>query len=285
MGNLTGDVRLEIDTDLRIVPAAYVRGADGALSAMHDTVQTRAAPRGGYEYLVPIFYPSTEMTLVSRLRLINPGEAVASATIEGRDDHGTAATGGAVQLRLEAAAATALTAQQLRAGNASFIGLTGRLGAGVGKWRLTVSSDEPIQVVNVVSSTSGFVNNLSTTGIAGLAPRDHEAFNGRFADSGIEYRSFSVDFRDGPQGFVADFADLPATDTAIYELMSGFGPLPSPLGPDEALFISGHNRSDDLFMFFRGQVGGLVPGARYNATVSVEIATDTPFGCVRTQEE
>ncbi len=84
VGNLTGDVRLEIDTDLRIAPAAYVRGADGALSAMHDTVRTRAASGGGYEYLVPIFYPSTEMTRVSRLGLINPGEAVASVTIEGR---------------------------------------------------------------------------------------------------------------------------------------------------------------------------------------------------------
>ena len=61
--------------------------------------------------------------------------------------------------------------------------------------------------------------------------------------------------------------------------MSGFEQLPSPLAPEPALFISGANRSDDLFMFFRGQVGGLVPGVRYSATVSVEIATDTPSGC------
>ena len=37
--------------------------------------------------------------------------------------------------------------------------------------------------------------------------------------------------------------------------------------------------SDDLFMFFKGQIDGLVPGARYAAAVSVEIATDTPAGC------
>ena len=61
--------------------------------------------------------------------------------------------------------------------------------------------------------------------------------------------------------------------------MSGFEQLPPPLAPEPALFISGANRSDDLFMFFRGQVGGLVPGVRYSATVSVEIATETPSGC------
>ena len=33
-------------------------------------------------------------------------------------------------------------------------------------------------------------------------------------------------------------------------------------------------------MFFKGSIGGLSPGARYGVTVSVEIATDTPGGCV-----
>ena len=37
--------------------------------------------------------------------------------------------------------------------------------------------------------------------------------------------------------------------------------------------------SDDLFMLFKGQIDGLVPGARYAAVVSVEITTDTPAGC------
>lgn len=241
-------------------------------------------------YTLPLFMvPTTDVAATGVVRILNATGGSGTVNIYAVDDAGT--RWGPATFTLHASAAAEFTAADLVSGNVmkgltGGVGnLTGRLGAGVGKWRLTVSSDEPIQVVNVVSSTSGFVNNLSTTAIAGLAPRDHEAFNGRFADSGIEYRSFSVDFRDGPQGFVADFADLPATDTAIYELISGFGPLPSPLGPDEALFISGHNRSDGLFMFFRGQVGGLVPGARYNATVSVEIATDTPFGCVRTQEE
>ena len=33
-------------------------------------------------------------------------------------------------------------------------------------------------------------------------------------------------------------------------------------------------------MFFKGPVDGLLPGASYDVTVSVEIATDVPAGCV-----
>ena len=191
IGTLSGDVRLEIDTDLQIIPTAYVRAADGTLSTMHDSVRASAASGGGYEYLVPIFNPSTEMTQESRLRLINPGDAQATVTVEAADDEGTAASGGRVELTLAGGAARTLTAQQLEAGDT---GLTGRLGAGVGNWRLNVSSDEPIQVLNVVSSTSGYVNNLSTTAVAGSAPANHEAFNERIPSAGIELRTDTGDF-------------------------------------------------------------------------------------------
>ena len=194
LGTLSGDVRLEIETELQIVPSAYVRAADGTLSAMHDTVRagTAAGGGGGYRYLVPIFNAASEVTQVSRLRLINPGDQPAAIMIEGRDDTGAAATGGTVELTLPAGRARTLSAQQLEAGDTGAVsqtdatgqtgqaGLTGRLGAGVGRWRLSVSSDRWIQVVNVVSATSGYMNNLSTTAVPGAAPADHEAFNERF---------------------------------------------------------------------------------------------------------
>ena len=91
--------------------------------------------------------------------------------------------------------------------------------------------------------------------------------------------TFTFDFRRGPQGFVAGFADYPPGNADFYELTSDYRPLPSPLATDSALFISGVNRSADLFMFFKGPVDGLLPGARYDVTVSVEIATDVPAGC------
>ena len=111
---------------------------------------------------------------------------------------------------------------------------------------------------------------------------------GYYLDEGVppvpgvpaEDLAFTVDFHRGPQGFIAGFADYPPADAEIYELTSDYRRLPPPLESRSALFISGVNRSDDLFMFFKGPVSGLLPGARYQVTVGVEIATDTPAGCV-----
>ena len=189
IGTSVGDARLEIETDLSIVPLAFVRAADGTLSAMHDTVRGAAADgAAGYTYEVPIFNPSSDVTQVSRLRLINPGDAAAAVTIGGRDDSGAAATGGDVTLALSAGGAQTLTAQQLEAGDTA---ITGRLGAGTGKWRLNVSADGPLRVVNIVTATAGYWNNLSTTAVPGAAPADHAAFNERFVGVAIESRTDS----------------------------------------------------------------------------------------------
>ena len=95
-----------------------------------------------------------------------------------------------------------------------------------------------------------------------------------------EALTFTFDFHRGPQGFIAGFADYPPADEASYELTSGYRELPPPLESQSALFISGVNRSDDLFMFFKGAIGGLSPAARHDVTVSVKIATSTPAGCL-----
>ena len=252
IGSVSGDVRLEIDTDLQIVPAAYVRAADGALSTMHDTVRGRAASGGGYEYLVPIFNPSTETTQVSRLRLINPGDAAAAIAIGAIDDSGAVAPGGDVTLTLAAGGARTLTAQQLEAGDES---VTGRLGAGAGKWRLSVASDEPIQVLNVVSSTSGRMNNLSTTAVAGSAPADHEAFNERFPDAGIEYRTDSGDFT-----FTAGTGDrfTEAGESGGMAVSSAGGYAYEPIGPDAGRLTLSYDDGDacEANLYFATRTGG-----------------------------
>jgi len=185
IGTTVGDARLQIEADLAIVPLAFVRAADGTLSAMHDTVRGGSlSESGGYTYVVPVFNPASEVTQVSRLRLINPGDAAASITIGARDDSGAVATGGDATLTLAAGGAQTLTAQQLEAGDSS---VTGRLGAGTGKWRLTVTSDRPLQVVNIVAASAGYWNNLSTTAIRGAAPTDHDAFTERFDGQNIVY--------------------------------------------------------------------------------------------------
>ena len=187
-----GHFRLLLDADIPIEPSAYVRAPDGTISAMHDTVRAVAADgSGGFTYDVSVFNPSTEVTHVSRLRLINPGDTAAAATIAGRDDSGAQATGGDVKLTIAAGGAQTLTAQQLEAGDTAVIG---QLGAGTGKWRLTVSSDQPLEVVNIVTSTAGYWNNLSTTAVSGAAPTGLEAFNERFIGRSVVYEISSGRF-------------------------------------------------------------------------------------------
>ena len=184
-----GHFRLELDADAPIVHLAYVRAPDGTLSAMHDTV--RAASRDTsdrYRYEVPVFNPASELVLASRLRLINPGDAAATVTIVARDDGGAVATGGSVTFSLAAGGARTLTAQQLEAGDTA---ITGQLGAGTGKWRLTVTSDRALQVVNIVAATSGYWSNLSTTAAAGTAPGDLAAFNARLVGQAVVYETRS----------------------------------------------------------------------------------------------
>ena len=81
-------------------------------------------------------------------------------TIRGRDDAGRAAPLGEVGLTLPAHGARRLSAQQLESGAAS---LSGRLGAGEGKWQLSVSAGRAIEVVSLLQSPTGHLSNLSTT--------------------------------------------------------------------------------------------------------------------------
>ena len=227
IGTGVGDVRLLIYTDLEIVPLAFVRAADGTLSAMHDTVRAASEDDSGqYAYEVPVFNPSTEMVRASRLRLINPGDAEASVTIGARDDGGAAATGGDVTLTLAGGGATTLTAQQLEAGHDS---ITGRLGAGTGKWRLRVSSDRPLQVVNIVASTAGYWNNLSTTAAAGAAPADQAALNRRFVGESVVYETntgrFTLEAMDGDR-----FTETGESNGAATSSMGSYGY--EAVGPD-----------------------------------------------------
>ena len=100
--------------------------------------------------------------------------------------------------------------------------LTGRLGAGTGKWRLTVSSDRPLEVLNIVASTAGYWNNLSTTAVRGPAPADMEAFSERFLGRSLVYEAsggrFTFDAMDGER-----FTETMETGGATVASMGSYG--------------------------------------------------------------
>ena len=245
-----GDWRLSLTSDLEIDVLPYVRTPDGFVTAMHGTV-----PREGDAYPIATFNPGANVDQASRLRLVNTGAETAQVTVTGIDDRGERSSG-AVSVALPAGAARTLTALQLEGGGDGF---EGAIGAGAGKWRLVLESEQPIVAMNLLANPTGHLANL-TTGPAGAL-------------------TFTVDFHRGTQGFVADFADYRSDLRENFELTSDYRPLASPLDPRSALFLSGFNQSADLFMFFKGRIAGLVPGARYAVAASAEIATDTRTGC------
>ena len=91
---------------------------------------------------------------------------------------------------------------------------------------------------------------------------------------------FSFDFESDAEGWVVGFADLPVDyDQSIYELDQGHRPLPDGL-EGSGIYVQGHNRSDDLFMFLKKRVDGLRPNAAYVVSVSIDLATNVPAGLV-----
>ena len=98
------------------------------------------------------------------------------------------------------------------------------------------------------------------------------------SDSGPQ--GLVYDFVEGPTGWVAGFADLPTDyDPEQYELDGGFAELPDGLA-GQGLCIQGHNRSDELFMFFKTQVNGLRPDTAYETVFAIDLATNIPEGLV-----
>ena len=151
IGSGLGDWRLQMSTILDVDILSYIRTPDGFLTEMQQTV-----PANEGRHRVSIFNPGRNRDQVSHLRLINPGEEDSEVTITGVDDAGRA--GGTVSLSLAAGESRTFTSQRLQSGGGD---LDGRLGAGRGKWRLTVVPSAPILVMNLLKSPGGHLTNLS----------------------------------------------------------------------------------------------------------------------------
>ena len=98
--------------------------------------------------------------------------------------------------------------------------------------------------------------------------------------SGVSVFSASFDFSDSDEGWSADFTDLPSglDDSTFFELKFEHTNLPSNLGARKAIMLSGNNHSDDLFMFIKKKISGLIPNASYTLAFEVELASNAPYG-------
>lgn len=93
---------------------------------------------------------------------------------------------------------------------------------------------------------------------------------------GITTRTF--DFGQGIAGWTIGQADY-APATAPTDVVGEARLLPSPL-TGTGFFLSGTNRSDDLFIYAKTRLVDLAPGTTYRVAATVDLATDVPTGCV-----
>ena len=157
LGNGEGNWRLELETQLDIVPLAYIRGAQGFVTTMHDVVRGEAMRHHVLNFNKA---PVSRGWSRGQLRLINPSDDSADVTITGHDDYGNPGAG-AVSVTLPAGASRTLTAHQLEGGDDDFDGSLGD--EGIGRWQLFVSADRPIQVMALMlSPNTGYMTNLSS---------------------------------------------------------------------------------------------------------------------------
>ena len=153
VGAGTRDWRLLVTSELEIQPLAYVRTDDGFVTRMDDV---EAMLEGtGNNYVVHFTNPGSNRSQRSYLRFINAGSASTRITIRAHDDSGVQR--GPVSLDLPAGQARHVTASDLETGQ----GLSGGLGSGSGKWRLAVNATQPVHVMSLLESPTGYLTNLS----------------------------------------------------------------------------------------------------------------------------
>jgi hypothetical protein len=86
------------------------------------------------------------------------------------------------------------------------------------------------------------------------------------------------DFGQGSSGWISGSADYSAS-TAPTDVIAEVRSLPNPF-TGSGYFQSGTNRSDDLLLYIKSPVDGLVPGVTYRVSANLQFLTNVPSGCI-----
>ncbi len=93
-------------------------------------------------------------------------------------------------------------------------------------------------------------------------------------------------FENDNEGWVYGYSDYPSTlslndSLVLYQMLYGHATLPASIVPaQKGLRIKGMNRSDDLFMYVKKNLSGLVPNTLYKITFEIEMASNAPTNAV-----
>ena len=151
-----GHWRLRVEAAEGVQVMAFVRTRAGFLTAMHDVFPRNSQGR----ILARMLNPGSNRNQESSLRLVNTGTNSERVSIRGVDDRSRSA--GPVTLTLPAGQARTISAFDLENGAQ---GLTGSLGDGRGKWRLTIEAGQAVMGMGLLETPAGPITNISTIGL------------------------------------------------------------------------------------------------------------------------
>jgi len=97
----------------------------------------------------------------------------------------------------------------------------------------------------------------------------------------VEPVTLTFDFGEGLHEWRGGFADYPAGQEGTYGFLWSYGPVPRGVeGRTRGILMGANNHSDDLFMYLKRRVDGLLPGREYAVRLTVTFATREGAGCV-----
>ena len=266
VGQGMGTWRLELESDADIEVRSYLRSKQsGFLTSMDGSV-----PRLGNRHRVAFFNPGRNVEQASVLRIVNAGPDDARVTIDGVDDAGQAGDA-QVQTTVAAGRTIEIRADDLESG----AGLTGALGEGEGKWRLTVVATEPVTVLSLLVTPMGHLTNLSEVPVPPLGGASHPVWTFPAANDPL-----------GRQGFVRVVNRSDAGGEVTIEAIDDVGNTYDPLTLHvDAGAVAAFNSEDledgDPDMRLRGSTGPGVGDWRLVLTSELDIEV-LPY--IRTSE-
>jgi ribosomal protein L16/L10AE len=155
LGDGTGKWRLGITSSLVLEVLSLIRSEDGFLTSLSGVID----PNDAGDHVVYFANPASVPQQQSFVRIINTGTDSGTVTVSAIDDDGAIAPMGDVMFTLGENQSKQVTAQDLENGNEAK-GLSGMLGDGAGRWRLTVSSALELAVMSLIRTPDGFLTNL-----------------------------------------------------------------------------------------------------------------------------
>lgn len=158
LGDGNGKWRLELFSPFELAVMSLIRSSDGFLTNLSGVAPEDLNDNHSLYFV----NPASESAQQSFIRVTNTSDQDGTVTIVGTDDAGDGAPNGDVMFDLLAGASKQMTIQDLEAGNLDK-GLLGSLGDGADRWRLVVTADVELQVMNLIRTEDGFLTNLSET--------------------------------------------------------------------------------------------------------------------------